>query len=175
MASGRARISEFAAAYRLRRASGPDDGAAIVEFIGLSLLLLIPLLYLVVTLSLIQAGAFAAESAARDAARSAVVGGVDALENGHSRTSATNVALNRAHAVSSVVIEDFGFDPQDDATVRLTCSSQPCLAPGSDVRADVQIRVALPGIPGFIDAVIPLGVTVHGNAISPVDSLGTDS
>jgi hypothetical protein len=55
-----------------RRSDRPDDeGAAIVEFIALSLLLLVPLTYLVVTLSRIQAGAFAAEGAAHEAARTA--------------------------------------------------------------------------------------------------------
>src|SRR5690606_4476170 len=100
-----------------------------------------PLTYLIVTVGRIQAGAFAAESAARDAARASVVTGVAALEDGESSATATSLAFERALAVSAVVIEDFGFDPTDEATVLLTCSSSPCFGQGSSVRADVDVHV----------------------------------
>lgn len=154
-----------------RKAMAHDDGAAIVEFIGLSLVLLIPIVYLIITLGRIQAGAFAAESAARDAARTSVVTGIAALEDGQSTARATSLAFARAAAVSAVVIEDFGFDPQGDATVTLRCSSAPCFEQGSLVRADVDIDVPLPGIPGFVHAIAPLEVKISASASSPVDGL----
>ncbi|PKQ25947.1 MAG: pilus assembly protein TadE [Actinobacteria bacterium HGW-Actinobacteria-4] len=154
-----------------RRSLADDSGAAIVEFIGLALLLLIPLTYLIITLGRVQAGAFAAESAARDAARASVVTGVAALEAGESPSRATSLAFGRALAVSSVVVEDFGFDPGADTTIELACSSSPCFNQGSSVRADVQVHVSLPGIPGFVHAIAPLRVTVSASASSPVDGL----
>ena len=48
-----------------------DEGSAVVEFIFLSLLLLVPIVYLVLALASVQSAAFAAEAVARDASRAA--------------------------------------------------------------------------------------------------------
>lgn len=150
-----------------------DEGAAVLEFIALSLLLLVPLIYLVVTLARVQAGAFAAESAAGEAARATVVTGVRELEKGTARASAMNNGERRAHAAVGVVVSDFGFAPAD-ASLSLGCQGV-CLAPGSDVTATVTMHVSLPGIPGFLSGSLPLEVEVVGSARSPVDSLTEDS
>lgn len=162
---------------RNRRADGldphGDEGAAMLEFIALSLLLLVPLIYLVVTLSRIQAGAFAAESAASEAVRTAVVTGVREFEDGGQRSSAMGEGERRAQAAVGIVASDFGF-ASDDASLVLGCDGT-CLAPGSDVTAEVTVRVTLPGIPGFLGGSVPLDVEVVGSARSPVDSLTEDS
>lgn len=150
-----------------------DDGAAMLEFIALSLLLLIPLVYLVVTMARVQAGAFAAESAAGEAARAVVVAGVRELENGSSRPSAMDRGERRAQAAVGIVVADFGFG-SEDASLGLDCQGV-CLSPGSDVTATVTMRVSLPGIPGFLSGSIPLEVEVVGSARSPVDTLTEDS
>ena len=149
-----------------------DDGAAIVEFIALSLLLLVPLTYLVVTLSRIQAGAFAAEGAAHEAARTAVVTGVASREHGASRDAAMAAGAGRADAAVWLVADDFGFD-SDSAELTLTCDG-PCLEPGGNVDAEVTIVVALPGIPGFVSGAIPLAVDIVASARAPVDSVVND-
>lgn len=151
-----------------------DDGAALVEFIALALVLLIPLIYLIFSVARVQAGALAAESAARDAARSAVVAGVAAIEDGQSPSEATVLAVTRANAMSALVIEDFGFDATTDATVSIECSSSPCFAQGSTVYSSADVRVTLPGIPGFVTSRVPLHVTVNGTAASPVDGLAVN-
>ena len=46
-----------------------DSGNAVVEFLGLAVTLLVPLVYLVLVLGRLQAGTFAADAASRDAAR----------------------------------------------------------------------------------------------------------
>ena len=46
-----------------------EDGNAIVEFIMMMVVLVIPALYIVVTLASVQAAAFASESSSREAAR----------------------------------------------------------------------------------------------------------
>ena len=46
-----------------------ETGSAAIEFVTAGLILLVPIVYLVVALAAIQAGAFAAEAAARQAAR----------------------------------------------------------------------------------------------------------
>lgn len=165
---------------RSQRAGGldprGDEGAAMLEFIALSLLLLVPLIYLVVTLSRVQAGAFAAESAASEAARTVVVTGVRELEDGAQRSSAMAQGERRARAAVGLVASDFGFASENAALI-LDCDGT-CLAPGSDVTAEVTMHVTLPGIPGipgFLSGSVPLEVEVVGSARSPVDSLTGDS
>ncbi len=154
-------------------AGKPDEGGAVVEFLAMSLLLLVPLIYLVVSVSLVQAGAYAAESAAQGAARAAVVAGVEVLESGGTEAQAGDAAAARARAVTEVGVGDFGFTA-DDAFLKLTCSGDPCLAPGSEMQAEVTVEVALPGVPGFL-ADAGLTVTVTAQASSPVDDLGGSS
>lgn len=145
-----------------------DTGAAIVEFLGLTLVLLVPLVYLIVTLGQVQAAAFAAESAAREAARAALVTAVDAHRHGASTSEAMALGGADAQAAAVIIAEDFGVDSID---VELGCSSMPCLAPGSDVVSSVHVRVTLVGVPGFVDAVVPLGITLDATGSSPVDGL----
>ena len=53
----------------LRDRFADDRGSAVVEFVTLAVLLLVPVVYLVLSLGRVQAGAFAVEGASRDAAR----------------------------------------------------------------------------------------------------------
>lgn len=149
-----------------------DQGSAIVEFIALALLMLVPLVYLVVTLARIQAGAFAAEAAAHEAARTTVVTGVAAVESGAVTASAMDAASRRADAAVAVVADDFGFS-DDDATLELTCEG-PCLDPGGNIDARVTVSVSLPGVPGFVGGAFPLAVDVVASARAPVDSVVND-
>ncbi len=151
---------------------GADEGSATVEFIALSLLLLIPLVYLVLSFAQIQAGALAAESAAAAAARAAVVDGVAEYESGSSRSHAMSVATGRANAVTGAALANFGFT-RDDATVELACDEQ-CLDPGSNITARVVVSVPLPGMAGALGDRLPLHVTVESEARAPVDSVVTD-
>lgn len=155
-----------------RRREVNDAGAAVVEFIGVSVVLLIPVTYLIITLSIIQAGSFAAESAARDAARSAVVTGVAAVESGATIAQAT--ALARGTATDSVVLvaEDFGFE-REDTSVEMLCSSTPCFQPGSAVSVHVTVVVTAPGVPSWITQIAPMSITVSSHARSPVDGLAS--
>jgi hypothetical protein len=161
--------------WRPRQAAVRDDGSAIVEFLWLSLLLLVPLLYLVVALSRIQAGAYGAEFAARESSRAAVVVGIQSLERGTSLDQAVAAANRRANAVAALAVEDFGFDPDHSARVTLGCNPQPCLSPGSDVVTTVEITVDLPGVPGFVRGWLPLGVTVSSTSASAVDGFASGS
>jgi len=157
------------------RAAGRDDGSAIVEFLCLSLLLLVPLIYLVVALSRIQAGAYGTEFAARESSRGAVVAGVQSLERGASLDQAIVAANRRANTVAALAIEDFGFDAAHSSRVTFGCDPQPCLAPGSDVVTTVELKVDLPGVPGFVRSWLPLAVTVRSTSASAVDGFASGS
>ena len=157
------------------RAAGRDDGSAIVEFLGMSLLLLVPLVYLVVALSRVQAGTYGAEFAARESSRGAVVAGVQALEGGAGIDEAVAASSRRANTVAALAVEDFGFDANHSARVTLGCDPHPCLSPGSDVVTTVELTVDLPGVPGFVRSWLPLEVTVRSTSASAVDGFASGS
>ena len=142
-----------------------DEGAAVVEFVFLAILLMVPIVYLVLTLARAQESAFAAEAVARDVSRAAVVGGVEALQDGASYPQAERAARERADVVLGATLADFHLQPSD-AEVVLTCTSSPCLEPGSDVIVDVTITVTLPGIGKLVPSA---GVTLTSAGSSPVD------
>ena len=162
----RANESTGHAAAKLRRRiierAGPDDaGSAIVEFLGIALILLVPTVYLVLVLGKLQAGAFAAESAAAQSARAFVI--------------AADVEAGQRAAVASVrlALEDQGFDGTDaESALALDCSSVPCREPGSTVATRVQIDVALPLVPSFVRDVVPLSVRVSADHVAAVDQYG---
>jgi Flp pilus assembly protein TadG len=133
-----------------------DSGSAAVEFATIGVLLLIPLVYLVVTLGRIQAGSLASASAARSAARAL------------SAAPSDLVGRDRARAASALAVTDQGF-AADDATLTLNCSASPCLTPGARVQAQVIVRVRLPGIPAFVQGAIPLEVRLRSEQVLVVD------
>jgi hypothetical protein len=141
------------------RADGQDEGgSAIVEFLALSLVLLVPLIYLVLVLGRLEAAVFATEGAARDAARVYVA--ADDAGSGAAR----------AVAVTGVALQDQGFTDDPAAALTLTCEVVPCLQPGADVQAEVEVRVPLPFVPGFVRDVVPLEVPVRSSHVAVVDT-----
>lgn len=142
-----------------------DNGSAVVEFVFLAVVLMIPVVYLVLSLGRVQEAAFAAEAVSRDVSRAAVVGGVDALQEGSSYREAERAGRERAAAALATTLADFHVNPTD-ATVDLACTADPCFTPGSDVTVAVTIDVELP----LIGAVLPQAhVTVSSSGSSPVD------
>jgi hypothetical protein len=127
----------------------------VVEFIFLGILLLLPLLYLVLTMARLQAASFSVSLAGREAGRAFVTATRDG--DGYARASAA------AH----LAFEDFGFT--QDATISLTCDGSPCLRAEGLVRAEARIEVALPLVPDFIADHVPSSVSVSSTHVSSVD------
>lgn len=117
---------------RARARLGAEDGNALVEFVVLSAALLIPSLYLVLTLGSVQAAAFAADSISRDVAR------IHATEPDPDR------AAERSARHTAMILEDHGLAAHDVVTLR--CSADPCATPGGTVTARVRIPVPVPGL-----------------------------
>jgi hypothetical protein len=134
-----------------------DEGSAIVEFVTLGVLLLVPVVYLVVALGRLQAAAFATDSGARAAAQ-AFVTAPDA-----------ELGAARASAAVRLALVDQGFTPAGDA-LRLQCSAPQCLTPDGRVVARVSVEVVLPGVPAAFDRVIPTHVTVRSTQVAAVDA-----
>jgi len=116
-----------------------DDGSASLEFITAGVLLLVPLVYLVSALSVLQGAAFAAEGAARQAARVFV----------QSETSEQGAAA--AEQAAAIAFSDFGiFDGV--APLEYSCDPVPdaCLTRAGHVTVTVRVSVRLPLLPEFL-------------------------
>jgi len=143
---------------RVRATTRRDDGSAVVEFVTLGVLLLVPVIYLVITLGRVQAAAFAAEGAAREAARVFVM--------------AQEEERGEAHALTVVrlALQDQGFHEVDPRrAIEFECESRPCLTPESRVHVTVTVEVVLPGVPAFVNAMIPTRVPVSAESVAVVD------
>ena len=134
-----------------------DDGSASLEFITAGLVLLLPLVYLVLTMSSIQAGAFAVEGAARQAARVYVQS---------PSVAHANAAAGRA---IEFALADYGLDT-DAVTVTVSCRPNPtqCLQRRGFVTVVVTTTVALPLAPPVLDLDAPLSVPVSSTATQQV-------
>lgn len=134
-----------------------DAGSAVVEFVALGMLLLLPLVYLVVALSRIQAASYAVDGSARAAARAFTTAGT--VEDG----------TVRAAAAVRIGLQDQAFDVDPAGVMTLTCSAAPCLTPQARVEVVVAVEVVLPGVPAFLDAAVPAHVTVSSRHTETVD------
>ena len=110
-----------------------------VEFVGLGLLLLIPIMYLVVTVARVQAGSFAVVAAAEQAGQA-----VSVLEP-------EELGRTEVHEVAAVAARDHGFAPED-LEVTVSCSDGACESPGAVATVHARVTVRLPGVPGFVTA-----------------------
>ena len=114
-----------------------DEGSATVEFIGLSIILLIPAIYLLLTISQLQAAGYAAVAAADQAAKTV----------GFSEDAAQ--AETRAVRTVQLTAADFQLDPQATSTT-IHCSNSECTDPGTQIQVHVSIDVVLPLVPTFL-------------------------
>lgn len=132
-----------------------EEGNAIIEFLGVALLLLVPVVYLALTLGRLQAATFAVDGAAREAAR-AVATATDAA-----------AAERRAIAAVGVALADQGVEADPAVATTVTCDGD-CLAPGATVTAHVVADVALPGT-AWLQGTVPLSVPVTATATAVRD------
>jgi hypothetical protein len=133
-----------------------DDGTAIVEFVWLGILLLVPLIYVVLAAISVQRAAFATTAAAREAARVYATAGSDALGE------------QRAEAAVAVVMHDQGVAWKPTGRV-VECGSCDYL-PGSTFRVVLQSTVALPFVPTWMcDDRCVAGITVHARHTEQID------
>ncbi len=134
-----------------------DRGSASLEFITAGLLMLVPLIYLILTLGTIQSAALATEGAARQGARVFVQ-----AESTAAGTAAAQRALDLALA-------DHALDPSD-ASLSISCAPNPgqCHTRRGWVTVDVAVRVPLPLVPPVFDLRVPLAVPVEASATQQV-------
>lgn len=133
-----------------------ERGSAVVEFVVLTVLLMVPLFYLVMTVSRVQAGSYAASTAAREAGRAYVTAADE------------RSAAERAEAAARLAFEDQGFTA-DEATLSMACDGTPCLRPEGRVEMTATVMVPLPLVPSFARRVVPLEVPISASHVGVVD------
>ncbi|WP_406245784.1 TadE family protein [Microbacterium sp. M] len=122
--------------HRWNRWARNDDGSAALEFIVVGVILLVPLVYLVLTLGAVQEQTLGAEAAARHTARAM------------GQASDADAAATRGDAILADVIDEYGMDPAAvQVSVVCTPASASCPAPGATVVVTVSTRVSLPFVP----------------------------
>ena len=128
-----------------------DGGSAIVEFVLLGVLLLVPLCYLLLAVFELQRAAYAATTATREAGRAFVT------------APDVDQAYARADAAARIALADQGLAGAD-THLRVECAEAAgCLDPGAVVWVSAEITVALPLAPAS-------QVTVRARHAEPVDS-----
>lgn len=121
------------------RGNDSERGTAVVEFVFLSLLLMVPLVYFIITVGQLQGGSFAVVGAADQAAKVFV--------------SQPDPVSGRAAAEQAVVLAlaDYGHTATD-AGLEISCDPADCSAAGTAVTVTVHLNVPLPFVP-FSNAV----------------------
>ncbi len=107
-----------------------DEGNALVEFTYLSVLLMVPLVYVLISVFLVQRAAFGATEAARQAGRA------------FARAATVEEGEAQAAAAARLALRDQGITDAGPPTYQ--CLGGPCLAPGTRVAVTVTYGVRLP-------------------------------
>lgn len=141
-----------------RRRLVADRGSAVVEFVVLAVLLMVPVAYLVMVMARLQAGAYAVSAAAREAGRAYVTSPV------------AQQAPARAAAAAGLAFEDQGFT--HDTRLSLGCDGDPCLRPEGRVVVTTGVSVPLPLVPSFLSGVVPTSVPVTATHTETVERFG---
>lgn len=128
----------------MRRPVLDDGGNAILEFVFVAIVVLVPLVYLIAAVAAVQRNQLAVTNAARNAGRA------------FATSASAGEAAARARAAVHLALADQGLP--DDAHLRFVpfgagCSSSgitPQLAPGATFTVCVSRRADLPGIPSVL-------------------------
>ncbi len=121
-------------ARRTRRCH--EAGSALVELTWLGLLLMIPLVYVVISIITVQRSAFGATEAARAAGRAFIL------------APDVETARVRAFAAARIAMDDQGVTLSPaDLVIRCRPTPTSCLQPGSSVEVSLDLRVPLPLMP----------------------------
>ena len=139
-----------------------ESGTALVEVTWLSVLLLVPLLYVVVSVFQVQRSAFAVNAATRAAGRA------------YTLAPDQREAAERARVAAEVAMQDQGLQLADGA-MSLGCEPDPrdCLSPGSVVHVRLVYQVRLPLVPDALGGGAP-SIRVEGEHTVPYGSFRED-
>jgi Flp pilus assembly protein TadG len=137
-----------------------DDGNALIEFVFVAVIVMVPLVYLIAAVATVQRNTLAVTEAARDAGRA------------FATSDDAPSARGRAAAAVRLALTDQGLP--DDATVRFVAAGASCdgpavtprLAPGAEFAICVSRSVRLPGVPSVLAG---RGIRTVGRYVVHVD------
>jgi hypothetical protein len=134
----------------MRLSRRDERGSALVEFVWLAILLMIPLVYVVLAAVSVQRAAFAETTAAREAARAYATAGSDAEGE------------RRAELAAALAMHDQGVTWNPSGRV-IDCGDCTYL-PGSSFTVDLTRVVSLPFVPRWMcGARCVAGITVRAH------------
>jgi Flp pilus assembly protein TadG len=139
-----------------------ERGTAVVEVTWLSILLLVPLLYIVLSVFEVQRSAFAVNAATRAAGRA------------YTLAPSQAEAADRAQAAAAVALEDQGLT-MSRGSMELGCAggTSGCLSPGSVVHVRMRYPVPLPLMPTALGGNTP-SIRVDAEQSVPYGSFRED-
>lgn len=137
-----------------------DDGSAALEFITVGVLLLVPLVYLILALGIIQEQSMGVEAAARHTARM-IADAPDA-----------EAAMARGEQVIADIAAQYGMET-DAISVATTCDPKgvECPSAGATITVSVVTEVRMPLVPAVLGLPEAASVRVEGIAVQKISRL----
>ncbi len=118
----------------MRWRSSSDRGSASIEFIVVGVAIILPLIYIAITVLTLSAAQFASNQAARESARAFVT------------STSTSSGNQRATLAANLAFEDHGL-VESEPQISITCDHISCLTPGGKVSVEITTWVPLPFVP----------------------------
>lgn len=142
---------------RSNDADHDERGSAALEFILVGMLLLVPLVYLIVSLGLIQGQSLGAQAGARHIARAL------------STSQNPDAARQSADLIVRSVVDEYAMDA-DSVSVSFECrpAGGPCPAAGATLVVTIQTRVALPLVPPVLGLERLASIPIEASAAQKV-------
>lgn len=139
-----------------------EAGSAIVEFVWLGLILMVPIVYILLTVFDVQRASYGVSAASRAAGRAFVL------------APDQSAGYARAERAAQVALKDQGIEPGGVA-VRITCTPDPdrCLSPGAVISVVVRTSQPLPLVPSALGGSRP-AVQVNSTHTEPYGTFRGD-
>jgi Flp pilus assembly protein TadG len=134
-----------------------ERGSAALEFILVGTLLLVPLVYLIVALGMIQGQSLGAEAGARHIARAL------------STAPDADAAARSADLILSSVVDEYGLDgEQVDVSMACRPAGDACPEAGATLVVTVRTRIALPLVPPVLGLDRLAAIPIEASAVQKV-------
>ncbi len=141
--------------------SEQDRASAIIEFIFVAVLVLIPLVYLIVAVAVVQRSRLSVTNAARDVGRA--IAGSNSQDEAEARSTAALEISLKVQGFSPADVELRYVDPGSSCTAG---AITPELSPGSEFAVCVIRHQQLPAVPTVLSG---RGVTTVGRFVVHID------
>lgn len=134
-----------------------ERGSAALEFILVGTVLLVPLVYLIVALGMIQGQSLGAEAGARHIARAL------------STAPDADAAARSADLILSSVVDEYGLDgEQVDVSMACRPAGGACPEAGATLVVTVRTRIALPLVPPVLGLDRLAAIPIEASAVQKV-------